>query len=356
MNLFLILLGSYLCFTHGAVVIQDGSNKQQPDKPHTHEAASLSRQLLQDPPAELYPEGAAIHAEAEDAVPLGSPNDDLLAAAQAAGNVASVPLPVAPTLPDSAGTDDLATKSAQLPASSVPDSHEVMLEQGIALHTATLIQAVPAITHRINRCGTPALPKAAKASVEVTLQSAVLGASLDSVVVAGPTSPITVYWHILQAGGLGDVTLAMLTEQTRVLNAAYASVGIAFRSPSSSTVFRYSVGASMFNATNNSTQERDFKTRFRKGAGRDLNIYSWLPGDGTLGWATFPFNYNAAPKLDGVVVSWLTVPGVCTARATLCSNLQYGPYSRGDTAVHEVRLGRGCENNRFDYLLQGVVG
>ncbi|KAJ7485522.1 hypothetical protein FB451DRAFT_1554416 [Mycena latifolia] len=55
------------------------------------------------------------------------------------------------------------------------------------------------------------------------------------------------------------------------------------------------------------------KIAHRKGGRRDLNVYSVGfvsgPGQGLLGYATFPSAYKANPKDGGVVLQYATVPG-----------------------------------------------
>ena len=355
MNAVVVFIAAGLCITQVAALMQDVSNTQQqqqqqqllqPHHEHSQQLDSSTRQLLQHPAksgnsaADTLDQGAV-----DEAASTGTSEQQPTAAA-------AVPLPVAASGPDPSevvSDPSIATDTAATPAAAAAeevvsdlanDPREVMVELGIALHTpAAAVQMTPGSNRRANRCSTPALPKAAKAAVELQLKHAVQASSFDTVVVAGPTAPIPVHWHILRWNGLGDVTEAMLNVQMRVINTAFLSAGIAFRA-STSTTYRYSVTAAMFNAMLNSTEERDFKGRYRRGIARDLNIYTWSPGDGTLGWATFPFDYTSNRTFDGVVVSWRTIPGVCTARPALCTDIM--AYSLGDTVVHEVRRDAAC--------------
>jgi hypothetical protein len=134
---------------------------------------------------------------------------------------------------------------------------------------------------------------------------------------------IPVYWHVINKGtGIsnGDIPQTQIDSSISVLNAAYAN-----------TPFRFALAA--VTRTNNTTWytcaggscETQMKTALRQGTADDLNVYSNNMGGGLLGWATFPSSYNSAPKNDGVVILFSSVPGGTAA-----------PYNQGDTLTHEV--------------------
>lgn len=134
---------------------------------------------------------------------------------------------------------------------------------------------------------------------------------------------INVYFHVINKGsGIsnGDVSSTMITNQMNVLNAAYAGTGWSFTlvatdRTTNSTWFTGCYG----------TSETTMKNALRQGTADDLNIYSCSPSGGILGYATFPSSYSSAPKKDGVVILYSSMPGGSAA-----------PYNEGDTGTHEV--------------------
>lgn len=134
---------------------------------------------------------------------------------------------------------------------------------------------------------------------------------------------INVYFHVIRKGtgvANGDITAAMITNQMTVLNNAYRSWGWTFNLVSTdrttnSTWFTGCYGSS----------ESAMKNALRQGTADDLNIYTCSPSGGILGYATFPSSYASAPKKDGVVILYSSVPGGTAA-----------PYNLGDTGTHEV--------------------
>ncbi len=139
---------------------------------------------------------------------------------------------------------------------------------------------------------------------------------------AGSSGVINVYVHVItDAAGNGAPSPAMLNNQISVLNAAYAAAGWSFNVVSTD-ITRNSTWYTMGYG---STAETQAKNALRKGTAADLNIYYANIGGGLLGWATFPSDYNAKPKMDGVVILTQSLPGGTAA-----------PYNLGDTATHEV--------------------
>jgi len=135
---------------------------------------------------------------------------------------------------------------------------------------------------------------------------------------------IDVYFHVINKGsGIanGDITAQMINDQIAVLNSAYASTGWSFQLVSTDRT----TNTAWFNMAQGSAAESQAKNALRQGTADDLNIYTADLAGGLLGWATFPMNYASAPKMDGVVILYTSLPGGSAA-----------PYNLGDTGTHEV--------------------
>ena len=134
---------------------------------------------------------------------------------------------------------------------------------------------------------------------------------------------IKVYFHVVRRGtgtSNGDVPASWITNQINILNAAYSSTGWSFTLISTDRT----TNSSWFTGCYGSS-ETAMKNALRQGTADDLNIYTCSPSGGILGYATFPSSYSSAPKKDGVVILYSSMPGGSAA-----------PYNEGDTATHEV--------------------
>ena len=134
---------------------------------------------------------------------------------------------------------------------------------------------------------------------------------------------INVYFHVINKGtGIanGDVSQAMIDDQIDVLNASFGGWGWQFNLQSVDRT----TNATWYNGCYGSS-ETAMKNALRQGTADDLNVYTCNPSGGILGYATFPSSYNAAPKKDGIVVLYSSLPGGSAV-----------PYDEGDTGTHEV--------------------
>lgn len=140
-----------------------------------------------------------------------------------------------------------------------------------------------------------------------------------------PWVTVDIYFHVVNKGaGLanGDVPDTMIQAQLDVLNAAYANAGVTFRHMGTTRT----TNAAWFLSAKGSADENAMKQTLRRGTASTLNVYLNSAGNGSLlGWATFPSSYAGAPKYDGAVILYSSLPGGSAA-----------PYNLGDTATHEV--------------------
>jgi len=155
---------------------------------------------------------------------------------------------------------------------------------------------------------------------------------------------IHVYVHVINKGsGIanGDVPASQIDAQIDVLNATYAAAGWSFVLAGVDRT----TNASWYTMSDGSTTELEAKTALRIGSADALNLYTANPGDGSLGWSTFPSSYAAASRDDGVVILYASLPGGDAA-----------PYNLGYTATHEVGHWMGlyhtfqgaCDGNNDD--------
>jgi len=144
---------------------------------------------------------------------------------------------------------------------------------------------------------------------------------------------IPVHFHVVyRSDGVGNISETWLDNQIAAMNEHYTGLDTpVYRTAAANTSFRF-VKTTVTRTQNNtwyaagpgSAAESQMKNALRIGTADDLNFYT-NSGGGYLGWATFPNEYTARPKMDGVVCYYASLPG---------SN--YVPYNEGDTGTHEV--------------------
>ena len=148
---------------------------------------------------------------------------------------------------------------------------------------------------------------------------------------AGFSATIPVYFHVVTAGAVGQVTDAQLAAQIDVLNRTFAG-----REGGTRTGFSFTLAGitrtdnpSWFYASSGGKEERAMKKALHTGGANALNFYTTTAGE-FLGWAYFPdiVTRKNQAYLDGVVIDWESLPGV--------SDTYAGTYDQGETATHEV--------------------
>lgn len=141
---------------------------------------------------------------------------------------------------------------------------------------------------------------------------------------AAGTFDVPVYVHVmLDSAGRGNVTATQISQQIAELNQDYAG---GESSTAATTNVKFHLAAT--NRYYNSTWHRDgssttYRSRTRQGGASALNI--WLVDFSYLGIATFPWDFAANPKIDGIRVQYTSLPGGSATN-----------YNQGKTASHEA--------------------
>jgi hypothetical protein len=135
------------------------------------------------------------------------------------------------------------------------------------------------------------------------------------------TMIIPVRFHILHNGSRGKLSGEQIDKQVAVMNVAYREADVQFRAAD----VQFHDKPEWFNMGIDSRAEREAKAALGKDPDRCLNIYTAALRSGLLGWATFPWEFDASPDKDGVVLLHSSLPGNPD-----------GPFNLGMTAVHEV--------------------
>lgn len=131
------------------------------------------------------------------------------------------------------------------------------------------------------------------------------------------TKVIPVIMHVIERNLPED----RINEQMDAMNNAFALTGFSFELEKINFV-----NTNRWNNINfGNAAERDMKSTLRMGDSATLNVYIMPSLGWLLGWATFPWDYNSRPEMDGVVIGRGTLPGGSTA-----------PFNEGATLTHEV--------------------
>jgi hypothetical protein len=140
---------------------------------------------------------------------------------------------------------------------------------------------------------------------------------------------VPVYFHVVHAGGVGNIPQRVIDAQMRVLNAAFAGFY-----GGAATGFQFTLAgvtrtdnAKWHFAGPSTSGEREMKRALHRGGWNALNLYA-TTARGCLGWAYFPGLPQSQQYLDGIVVDWESMPGASKEYA--------GEYDLGHTATHEA--------------------
>ncbi len=167
-----------------------------------------------------------------------------------------------------------------------------------------------------HRCSTPEVDDLTRYQLDLELERWVHenGNSLTAIV-------IPIAFHVIHSGTTGKLTASDIVGQISVLNSAYAGTGFSFVLDRTD----YTDDATWFAMTPDTNAETQAKNALHYSTSTHLNVYTANPGQGLLGWATFPWSLTQEPNQDGVVLLYSSLPG---GTAT--------PYNLGDTATHEI--------------------
>ncbi len=138
---------------------------------------------------------------------------------------------------------------------------------------------------------------------------------------ASATGQIKVAWHVISNGSTGNVAQSAIDAQIAYMNSRYAGTGFSFVLAS---VDRTS-NSKYFTMTPGSRNEKNCKTALAIDPLHRFNVYSAAPGQGLLGWATFPWSYAESNTMHGVVIHYGSLPGGSIAN-----------YNQGGTLAHEA--------------------
>ncbi len=135
---------------------------------------------------------------------------------------------------------------------------------------------------------------------------------------SGLTIPVA--FHVMHNGQEGLLTQEDIDAQLNVMNQAYRSMGVQFLL----VQVDYTDDPEWFKMEKE-TSEVEAKAALNLDPHYYLNLYSAVLEENKLGYAKFPWDLESAPAVDGVVVTYSSLPGG-----------DFEDYNEGDTAVHET--------------------
>jgi hypothetical protein len=135
---------------------------------------------------------------------------------------------------------------------------------------------------------------------------------------------IPTYVHVMASStGEGDVTDRQISDQIAVLNKTYGG-GESREAADTRYTFQLVDTERYYNDLwHLDRQSNVYRSQTRMGGANALNI--WLVDFAYLGIATFPWDYEKQPGIDGIRVHWDSLPGG-----------SINNYNLGETATHEA--------------------
>ncbi|MEJ7773719.1 MAG: zinc metalloprotease [Nocardioidaceae bacterium] len=136
---------------------------------------------------------------------------------------------------------------------------------------------------------------------------------------------VPVYVHVMAAkDGSGDVSNQQIADQIAVLNKTFGGQELVGTAANTGFTFTLAGTDRYYNSNwHADRQSTTYRAKTRLGGASALNI--WLVDFKYLGIATFPWDYAANPKIDGIRVHFDSLPGGSIAN-----------YNLGETATHEA--------------------
>lgn len=150
------------------------------------------------------------------------------------------------------------------------------------------------------------------------------GQSLADATASFAGADVPVYVHVMRSKtGAGDVTDTQIADQIAVLNATFGG-----QESSTAAVTGLTFTLAGVDRFNNDQWHKDrkstqYRAATRQGGANALNI--WLVDFSYLGIATFPWDYERNPSIDGIRVQYTSLPGGSATN-----------YDLGETATHEA--------------------